>query len=289
MIAVQGNTPSDQARRLRLKTQEQQLARLAVEGAGLSPWEADVLNEVVQEVYFSEPSDQPLKSGQMYYECVAVGEGAGKPIEKCRLARVLLTLLSGEDQESGLLANAAELRRHRVLRISEEAREQGGLLSQEDLGHLLACDTRTIRRDIGHYRKMGIVVATRGQQEDIGPGVTHRGMAIRQWLEGAEPVDVARRIHHSLHAVERYIQHFSRVVFLTRKQFPCLQVALTVGISAAAVQTYVSIYREHEHRPEVARRWEEIDLIGAANFEAKDAKKGGPLRGVRSSNVRRKP
>lgn len=288
MIARQENTTSDQARRLRLKTQEQQLARLAVEGAGLSPWEADVLNDCVREVFFSEPGDQQLKSGQLYYECVAAGEGAGKPIEKCRLARVALTFLAPEDREPGFLANAARLRRHRLLRVSEEAREQGGYLSQEDLAQLLACDVRTVRRDIGHYRKLGIVVATRGQQEDIGPGVTHRGMAIRHWLEGAEPVEVARRIHHSLHAVERYIQHFSRVVFLTRKQFPCLQVALTVGISTAAVQTYTTLYREHEHRPEVARRWEEIDLIGAANFEAKDAEKGGALRGARSSGARRR-
>ena len=289
MIAIQGNTPSDQARRLKIKTQEQQLRRLAVEGTGLSAWEAEVLTEVVQDVFFAEPGDRPMRSGQMHYECIAQGEGAGKPIEKCKLVRVVLTLLASEDRESGLHANAVELRRHRLLRLSEEAREQGGLLSQEDLGQLLLCDVRTIRRDIRHYRKLGIVVATRGQQEDIGPGVTHRGLASRHWLEGAEPVEVARRIHHSLHAVERYIQHFSRVVFLTRKAFPCLQIALTVGISAAAVNTYMSIYREHEHRPELGGRWQEIDLIGAANFEARDAEKGGPLRRKNSAADRRNP
>jgi hypothetical protein len=289
MIAVQGNTPADQARRLQLKTQEQRLKTLAVEGTGISPWEADVLQSVVQEVFFSEPANQPLKSGQMYYECVAAGEGAGKPIEKCRLVRVVLTLLASEDRQEGLQADAAALRRHRLLRLSEEAREQGGLLSQEDLAQLLMCDVRTIRRDVQQYRSLKIVVATRGQQEDIGPGVTHRGMAIRHWLEGAEPVEVARRIHHSLHAVERYIQHFSRVVFLTRKQFPPLQVALTVGISTAAVNTYVAIYREHEPRPELGRRWEEIDLIGAANFEAKDAEKGGPSHSAKSNCARSRP
>lgn len=289
MIAIQGNTPSDQARRLRLKTQEQQLKALAVEGAGITPWEADVLTQVVQEVFFAEPADRPLKSGQMYYECVARGEGAGKPIGKCRLARVVLSVLAQEDREPGLLADAVELRRHRLLRMTEEAREQGGLLSQEDLGQLLMCDVRTIRRDIRFYRQREILVATRGQQEDIGPGVTHRGIALRHWMEGAEPVEVARRIHHTLHAVERYIQHFSRVVFLTRKGFPTLQTALTLGISVAAVDTYVAIYHQHEHRPEARRRWEEIDLIGAANFEARDAEKGGPSHGGNSNSVGRKP
>jgi hypothetical protein len=274
---------------LRLKSQGQRLKTLAVEGAGISAWEAEVLHDVVQEVYFAEPADRPLKSGQMYYECVAAGEGAGKPIGKCRLARVVVTLFDPEDEQDGLAADAVRLRRHRILRLTEEAREQGGLLSQEDLGRLLMSDVRTIRRDIRFHRQSGIVVATRGQQEDIGPGVTHRGMAIRHWMEGAEPVEVARRIHHSLHAVERYIQHFSRVVFLTRKEFSPLQTALTVGISAAAVGTYTAIYREHEHRPEARRRWDEIDLIGAANFEARDAEKGGPSHGGTSSAARRRP
>jgi hypothetical protein len=37
------NSAEDQARRLRHKSQDARLAHLAVEGAGISPWEADVL------------------------------------------------------------------------------------------------------------------------------------------------------------------------------------------------------------------------------------------------------
>ena len=55
MIKRTDNARAEQARRLRIKTQEQRLAKLAVEGAGLSPWEADELVEVVKEVFFTEP------------------------------------------------------------------------------------------------------------------------------------------------------------------------------------------------------------------------------------------
>ena len=55
------NSAEDQARRLRHKTQDAHLAHLAVEGAGISLWEADVLVEVVNEVYFAEPEERPLQ------------------------------------------------------------------------------------------------------------------------------------------------------------------------------------------------------------------------------------
>ena len=43
MIKIIENTQKEQARRLKIKSQEQLLVRKAVEGAGLSPWEAEEL------------------------------------------------------------------------------------------------------------------------------------------------------------------------------------------------------------------------------------------------------
>jgi len=51
---------------------------------------------------------------------------------------------------------AVALRQSKLMRIAEEAREQGGVLTQEDLGVLLSCDERTIRRDIKQLRTKGI-------------------------------------------------------------------------------------------------------------------------------------
>lgn len=282
MIKITESAQAEQARRLKIKTQEQRLVRLAVEGAGLSPWEAEELVEVVKEVFFSEPAEQPLRSGQLFYECVAATEGAGKALSQCQLVRVVLSVHEKEDRQIGARDGAEALRRHRILRLSEEAREQGGLLTQEDLAELLFCDARTIRRAIADLREKDIVVATRGQQNDIGPGVTHRAVAIRHWIEGMEPVEVARRINHSLSAVERYLQTFARVVFLQQKGFECFAMALTIGVSVAQVKTYLAILKEHDHSAEFERRAKEIEIIGGKFHEAQDFEKGGPSLQQRS-------
>jgi hypothetical protein len=278
MIKRTDNAQAEQARRLRIKTQEQRLATLAVEGAGLSPWEADELVEVVKEVFFAEPQDHPLRSGQMFYECAEASEGAGKPLRECRLARVALTVHDPEDIDVANKSGADGLRRHCILRLTEEAREQDGLLTQEDLARLLHCDVRTIRRDVAAFRKKDIIVATRGQQKDIGPGVSHRGVAIGHWIDGDDTPEVARKINHSLAAVERYIQTFARVVFLEQKQFDLFATALTMRISVAGVRTYREVLAGHRHRPEFKRRLQELEIIGGKFFEAEDFEKGGPTR-----------
>jgi len=287
MMMTPENRAEDQARRLELKTQDQRLKVLAVEGTGMSPWEADILVGVAREVYFAEPGVGPLRTGQMRFECVATGEGAGKPIRECRMATVVLTVFEPKEDLPLLHQQGQAARRKSLVqRLAEEAREQGGLLSQEDLALLLHSDTRTIRRDIRELREQkGIFVATRGQIQDIGPGVSHKGVALGHYLAGLEPVEVARRINHTLHAVERYISHFCRCVFLRRKGFHELQIALTVGISSGSVRTFLDIYEAHRKTPEYARRFEEIDLIGATHYEAEDLKKGGPTQQPETSNT----
>lgn len=71
-----------------------------------------------------------------------------------------------------------------------------------------------------------------GQQKDIGPGVSHRGVAIRHWIDGDDTPEVARKINDSLAAVERYIQAFACVVFLGQHKFDCFATALTMPPSA---------------------------------------------------------
>ena len=290
-MKVASSNRESQDRRLKIKTLGQRMKRVAVEGAGLSPWEAQVLVEAIDEVYFSDPDLKDLSVGQMKYSCVSATEGAGKPLSKCAMSTVLLTMIDPEDRKELPVdgKQASVHRRHRkIARLTEEAREQGGLLTQEDLAALLDTDVRTIRRDIHALRETGIVVATRGQQKDIGPGVSHRGLAIRHWLEGKEPVEVARAINHSIGAVENYLEKFKRVAYLRRKNFDDYQVALTVGMSVAAVRTFVEIYKASKDRPFFRSRLEEIELIGEQHYLAADEKKDSASSNVSSSGGMRK-
>ncbi len=290
MISPTPNSRESQQARQESKTLAQQLINRAVEGTGMSPWEAEILVDVVQEVYFTEPGNAPLRSGQMRYDCVAANEGVGKAIRACRMVSVVLTLVEKDDSQVVAQFSVQALRQARILRLTEEAFEQGGVLTQEDLALILNSDVRTIRRDIRELReRKGIHAPTRGQVKDIGPGVTHKEAALQLWLEGREPVEVARRLNHTLHAVERYIQHFSRAAFLHRKGFAPLQIALTVGISSAAAQLYRDFYERCKRKRAYQARLRELECIGLQHYQAEDEKKGGPLPGRNTKSGRRRP
>jgi hypothetical protein len=267
------------------------MKRVAVDGAGLSPWEAEVLVEAIDEVYFNDPDLKELSTGQMKYSCVSAGEGPGKPLDKCSMATVVLTMIDPEDRRdlpSDGKRASVHRRQRKIVRLTEEAREQGGLLTQEDLAALLDSDVRTIRRDIRQLREDGIVAATRGQQKDIGPGVSHRGLAIRHWLEGKEPVEVARAINHSIGAVESYLEKFKRVAYLRRRGFDDFQIALTVGMSVAAVRTFVQIYHDSKNRSFFRSRLAEIELVGEQHYVAEDEKKDSASSNASSSGGTRR-
>lgn len=279
---VKSNTDfqEKQAERLKIKTIHQQMKVLAMKGTGMSSWEADTLIEVINDFYFNETGLKQLIPGQMRYHCVKADEPAGKPLNQCEMKTVVLTLFNDlDDKELPFREKDASIARRwrKLMRITEEAREQGGLLTQEDLAHLLMCDIRTIRRDIAALKRDGIVVPTRGTINDIGPGVTHKAIAIRLWIEGKEPTEVAKAIHHSLKAVENYLQKFMRVVYLRRKNFTDFEVARTVGISLPAVRTFLEIYEENKGKGLFKMRLEDIELVGHEYYQASDEKKDSPL------------
>lgn len=264
--------------RLRLKTQDQTLMRLAISGAGLTPWEAKVLPQVVEEVYFSTPGSRPWQDGQVRYQCVAASAGPGRPLAECPQVPVVLTVFRLDEDRATLREHGAiGLRQAKVCRITEEAREQGGLLTQEDLGVLLACDERTIRRDVAVLKKRGIHVATRGFVQDIGPTLSHKALAIRHWLGGKEPVAVARAIAHSLVAVERYLEAFKRVAFLSEKGLDEVAVARSANLSPALVRTYRAIVAEVCATPGYVARRQEMDISHGTTSPAEDAGKKGAL------------
>lgn len=278
------NTPSSremQSQRLKIKQLGQQMQNLATVGAGLSAWEARELVRIIDEVYFSDPELKQILPGQMKYSCVSATEPPGKPIKECQMVTVTLTMLHDEDI-TGLPYKdkdaSIETRWRRLLRICDEAREQGGLLSQEDLAKLLMSDVRTIRRDIAELKTIGITVPTRGTVKDIGPGVTHKEIAIRLWLEGKEPPEVARAIHHSLKATENYLEKFKRVAYLRKeKGFTEFEISRTVGISTASTKTFISIYNEFNGKALFDLRMEEINIMGKDYNLAEGEKKDSPL------------
>lgn len=265
-----------QEARLDTKTLERLFANLIIDGTNCSPFESDIIVEKAKEVFAigDHAEGNVLHPGQMVWTAVDIAEPPGKPLKQCQLKRIVITHINPlEDAEVRRCYGPSAKRRQQILRMTVEAKDQGTLLTQEDLAVILDTDVRTIRRDIQHLGEQNICVPTRGQQKDIGPGVTHRVQAISMFLDEKEPVEIARAIKHSLTAVERYIDTFCRVVYCQRKFRNNLKTALVVGVSVATVNTYLELHTEACEDSAYRQRIAEIEARGRIYYKAVDFKK----------------
>lgn len=262
--------------RLDIKTMERLFANLITEGTNCSPFESDIIVEKAKEVFAigDHAEGNILHPGQMIWPAIDMNEPPGKPLKNCKLRRITITHIDPkEDAEVRRQYGRSAKRQQQILRMTVEAQDQRALLTQEDLAEILGTDVRTIRRDIHSLRQKDLSVPTRGQQKDIGPGVTHRVKAVSLFLQDKEPLEIARTIKHSLTAVERYVDTFCRVVYCQRKFRNNLKTAMVVGVSLATVNTYLGLHTSACEDPAYRERISEIEQRGRIYYKALDFKK----------------
>jgi len=243
------------------KTLDNQFRRRIEAGAKISPFVSAAILQIVKDIFPLNPGDlgKELDLGQVKLLVAAAHEPAGKSLEDCQKVPVLLTLDAKDDLRIRACDGVTGLRRSRILRLSSEARDQGGLLSYEDLAYrLLNCGVRTIVRDIAALRVRGVEIPTRGQQQDIGPGQTHRVQAVRLFLQGKEANEIARALYHSLSSIENYVTTFARVIFLAEKAYGTDEIALVIHRSPALVSAYRRLYQEFRSQASARVRLREI-------------------------------
>jgi DNA-binding NarL/FixJ family response regulator len=245
------------------------------EGASCSPFVSQAILRIVKEVFGLNPNeaDRQLGLGQIKLLVVDASEPAGKPLDECQKVTVRLTLDDAQEDFRVRIEHGVDgLRRARILRVTAEARDQGGLLSYEDLAfRLFNCGVRTIVRDVAALRKRGVEVPSRGQQQDIGPGQTHRVQAVRLYLQGLEANEIARRLYHTLGSIENYVNTFARVAFLVDKGYGDDEIAFVMRRSSPLVTAYRKLLDEFRSNPAARRRLAEI----VARVDPKASKKGG--------------
>jgi hypothetical protein len=264
--------------RLDAKTLDNLFRHRIEEGAKCSPFVSAAILQIVKEVFPLDPNDlgKQLDLGQIKLLVAAGHEPPGKSLEECQKVTVLLTLDTPEDWTLRAREGVTTLRRSRILRLTSEALDQGGLLSYEDLAYrLLNCGLRTIVRDVAALRRRGLEVPSRGQQQDIGPGQTHRVQAVRLFLQGKEPKEIARALYHSLSSIENYVTTFVRVVFLAEKGYGTDEIAFVIRRSPALVAAYRQLHQEFRKQRSAQPRLREIlGRIGESS-RPDSAKKGG--------------
>jgi len=163
-----------------------------------------------------------------------------------------VTLVSPTDAEVQRTDGSRGLRQARLVRMTHEARDQGGLLSYEDLSLLLAVDVSTVRRLVRRCRAQGLSVPTRGWVADIGPGSTHKARVIELYFRGLQPGRIASYTAHALSSVERYLGDFARVVELFERDYPPPSIIRITALSPRTVREYLALFEQYSgpaHRP----------------------------------------
>lgn len=196
--------------------------------------------------YFLQHADLKLSAGQLQYLAVDENEPAGKPIALCKKISVLLTLHNiDEDLPVYKQHGLAGLRQHKIVRLTNEAIDQGGVLSFEDVAFILTSSIATIKRDMAFMRRKGIIIPSRGWRHEMGRGQTHKTQILQLYLSGEQFSDIERRTHHSETAIKRYIQDFARVVLLKNKDFSIAQIRISTGFSHRLIGEYLKLFSRH--------------------------------------------
>lgn len=242
--------------RLKQKQLDTQFINTLIQGMNCSMFEAKAIINCVYEAYrpfFDNAS--AMKPGQVLFGAVSVENGPQKKLSECKMASVILTLDSGAgDLEVRRRQGVIGLRRHRFQRIANEAFQQGGLLTVEDIANrLLNCGERTLNRDLAAFKRQGVVLPLRSTIVDMGRSTTHRTMIIKEWLLGKEYSEIARKTNHSIEAVSNYVDKFKRVVCLAKDNHEVETIAFLVKLSVSLTEEYYKIYRGRQmakHRKE---------------------------------------
>lgn len=242
--------------RLALKTPEAAFLRVLHEEFGFSLRVSRELLEVGQEMLAGGVSALAVRPGQIRLVVASVHAPFGPPLAEVEKVEVTLTIEVGvEDAEVRQRDGLKGLRRGRILRLTEEALAQGGVLSQEDLARALSVEPRTIRRDIQALKAEGHLIPTRGQIKGVGRGQTHKVKIIELWLDRQGYDQIARRLYHSPQAIKRYVQSFLRMVWLHQQGTPAAEIAFLTQASDRLVQDYLELYQQ---AVQVPHRYEKL-------------------------------
>ena len=111
--------------------------------------------------YFNTYLGYDKSDGQIIYRVIPEDVPPGIEVSKIKTLPVRLTVTHESDIEIAS-RGINELIRHRIIRITTEAFDQGGVLTQADISIILGESLRTVSRRIGELKDEGIIVPRSG-------------------------------------------------------------------------------------------------------------------------------
>jgi hypothetical protein len=232
--------------RLSQKQLNTQFVNEIMHGMQCSPFEASAILDSVYKVYGDYfQSNGTLRPGQLHFQVLCIENNPSIKLADSKQVTVTLTLDDPkEDLSIREKFGVIGLRLHRIQRLCDEAFQQGGLLTVEDLAYrLLNCGQRTLCRDLRSLREQNIMLPLRSTIKDMGRTISHRSLIIKEWLKGKEYSDITKDTFHSVASVQNYVNKFKKVVALSEEGYDVHTIGFLVKISAQLVEEYFNIYK----------------------------------------------
>ena len=246
--------------RLQAKSLDQQFISEMREGLNCSPIEARAIAEKVHEIYgpLFEASAHP-QPGQIQLVVVDASVAPNVPLSQATQKLVRLTL---DERVRPIVKRVARVgwpcsdNTVWLALLAEEAFQQGGLLTLEDLSQLFNCGMRTLSADLQALRQQQIVPPLRSTVKDMGRALSHRRQIVEGWLRGQEYSEIALQSHHVVASVFNYVEKFKRCVALFREGFDIATTAFLVHLSPSLAREFHQIA---EQAQPAAHRQKELD------------------------------
>jgi hypothetical protein len=208
---------------------------------------ADIL-KLIDDYFLVSSIDDDLHHihyGQLVWMAVPTDEypQRGKSIAETRMKPVLLSFLTDEDISHiahGFSSTA--LRKKRLIRWTNEAFDQGALLTQLDLAVLLGVCDAVVSNYVCEIQKSGQLLPTRGNIHDLSGAITHKREIISLYLEGYLTPEIAVKTKHSKEAVDRYIRDYHRVELLWKHGITDIDnISQLAKLAKRVVQQYIDL------------------------------------------------
>jgi biotin operon repressor len=260
------------------KTPEQVFINSLRQEFELSPAESMGILDLAKSCLFGEV---PQSVGRLKFLCASKQALHGKPLGEQEKVRVELSIDHGiEDLDVLRMQGPKALRQLRILRLTEEAYVQGGLLTQEDLGRLLHVSSRTIRSDIRELQSDGNTVHTRGYDHDIGRGMSHKSRIVDLYLSGYTYDEIMHRTRHSAFSIKRYVSSFGRLLLLLSHQMEEVsELSRLLGQSERLTHEYLALFQRYKRGdrwpPVYVELLEQLKALYPAKKKASGCRGGG--------------
>lgn len=271
-------TDQELADRLSVKSLDQALVNQLQHDFGCSPFESRAILQAVKETYLGQlHSPGQLKPGQMVTLAIKASEPPGKPLKECQFVPIVVTVHDSSDDElrrGAARQGVSRVRRAQMRRMAWEAVAQETYLTVEDLAYrILNCGRRTMAADLAWFREQGLEIPLRGQQLDIGRGVSHKVQAVELFIQRRTYTQIQRWLNHSYQAIQRYVADFVAVVVMTAQGRPLFEISFLRQISPLLVREYQALYDRY-NVPQYRERLAEIIAQFSPTVSGKKEKGG---------------